>query len=337
MRRVVGAVACVLLVGCGSVSRLATAPSAYVPWAPLPARHADIEPPAQGAPPAIPLGTPPCQPSQLQGILIGRYSAMSNPDAPVVLRNTGSSACFLNGFPDLTIADSSGRVIASVAGSDGMGTYFDSGPTYVAVLMKTNTAPLESAIGWGGGQGLQPGQAFFNVEWAGCTVRPASTLYLSLRSGPGRLSIPWNVVPNSPDVCNRDRPLTRGPFDPTGISWSPDRHLLNVGMTLSIPDRSVARGSTLEYFVTLRNAGREDYPLDPCPDYWESVIAIKSSAFYALNCAPVETIHAGDSRTFEMEFPVSFDTPVGPTALLWDLPDPRIISRESAEAPITIT
>ena len=328
-----------MLVACSSSASSVKSAASYVPWIPLPAGYADTNAPGPGTPPPVPAGTPFCQASQLEGTLIGRYSAMSNLDAPIELRNKIASPCYLSGYAGVTILDSAGHVMAAISGSDGRGTYFDSTDptTVVKVLMEPGTEPLDNAVGWGGGTGLPPGQAFLNIEWAGCTTRSASQVYLDLPDGAGRVAIPFAVVPNGPDVCSRVLPVTRGPFDPTGISWPPDRQLIKIAITLSTPQPQARRGSTLTYFVTLENTSREDYRLTPCPDYWETVSALKTaSVFYQLNCAPSGTVAAGASVTFEMKLAIPDDAPQGSTTLLWHLTDGRILA-DDAQAPITIT
>jgi len=338
VRAIVTALAAAFLTACGSVSTLATAPpSTYVPWVPLPPAHVDPMPPPAGTPIAVPPGTPSCLASQLEGRMIGRYSNMSNPDAPVVLRNAGGSACSLEGFPDLAVLDPSGRTLDRVSGATGIGTYYDSTLQPVPVLMEPGTAPLDTAVDWGHGQGLKPGQAFFNVEWIGCTLQRAATLVIGLPGGGGRFSIRFDTTTNGLDVCSHDVPLRRGPFDPTGISWNPDRHLLDVEATISMPVDTVKRGTTLVYFVTLRNRSAEDYVLKgSCPDFWEGVTAEKMSPSFELNCAPVGTISPGESVTFQMKLDVHAGITPGPTTLLWNVFDRRVIA-DYPSAQITIT
>jgi len=52
---------------------------------------------------------------------MGRTSAAtgSNVDMPVLLRNTGSADCVVEGFADVTVLDTHGAVLARAAGTAG--------------------------------------------------------------------------------------------------------------------------------------------------------------------------------------------------------------------------
>jgi hypothetical protein len=133
-------------------------------------------------------------------------------------------------------------------------------------------------------------------------------------------------------------PVSRGPFDPTGIDWPPDRHLIRIDLSISTPQPTVRAGATLSYFVTVRNASGEDYPLTPCPDYAEDLTAVKTAGwFYQLNCSPAGAVRAGASVTFQMRLDVPANAPAGATTLLWQLFDGRVLTDDYAQAPITIT
>lgn len=100
---------------------------------------------------------------------------------------------------------------------------------------------------------------------------------------------------------------------------------------------SVARGSTLTYFVTLTNTGSVDYFLSPCPDYMEFVADKRGFAQYGLNCEGAGGhIAPGSSARFEMRWKVPASMPVGATQLEWALLDFRI-GAPPVLATLTIT
>jgi hypothetical protein len=127
-------------------------------------------------------------------------------------------------------------------------------------------------------------------------------------------------------VLGRSYPLPRARLDSTCVVRVGDWYVLRgpaepqfrydgLTATLQAP-ATVARGSTVDYVVTLTNPGPAAVRLDPCPIYMEEVV--KNVGFYRLNCAVAE-IAPGASVRFAMRLRVSAETPTGPTHLLWRL------------------
>ena len=73
---------------------------------------------------------------------------------------------------------------------------------------------------------------------------------------------------------------------PTGVQWPPSPVYITTTVTINARDL-IKRGSTLVYYVTVRNTSDIDYVLDPCPDYNEFLGKKDLYASYRLNCAPV--------------------------------------------------
>lgn len=185
---------------------------------------------------------------------------------------------------------------------------------------------------------MSPGQGLLHVEWFDCNGPIAAIATIDLPAGGGRLTVPFAIKgPYSP-VCDNHPPatfgLSRGAFLPAGIEWPPGPTYLTVAITLTVP-ASVKAGTTLVYFVTLRNHSPTDYVLSPCPDYVETLGAKQPVATYQLNCAPVESIAPGQEVIFQMKFTLPSTIPVGSTPLLWTLIDGRLAT-PYAEIPITI-
>lgn len=329
-------VAIVLLVTAlvaGACARVAATPSpspspSVVPWLALPAGHQYPQAPeASPSPPlSAPPGTPTCAAPQLEGVGIMGGAATGHLALPVILRNRGATACSLEGYPDISILDAGGRVLAQTAGAGGRGTFFADGPV-VKILMEPGTAALDTSPG-PGYRGVL-GQAFMNVEWYDCAHRQASTLVLTLPDAGGRLSVPFAFAgPDSPACPNPGYSsyLARGPLSPSAIAWSPQPQYIAVAITISAP-ATVRRGSTLAYMVTITNLSGQDYHLDPCPDYNELVGPKAAVAEYQLNCAPVGTIAAGSRATFAMRISIPTTMSSGTTKITWALLDGRIDPR----------
>jgi hypothetical protein len=326
MRTVIALLAVTLLAACNSSSPSAS----YVPWLPLPRGNQYVTLPSPSPPVAIPMGTAPCRAAQLEGRFVGTSGA----NTPVVLRNQSSTQCYLNGVPDLTIVDAQGAVLVNVAGADGVGTQFDQYIAAVDVLMAVGTPGLES-IGSPDAQSLTPGLAFLNVSWTGCSQEPASQLWLDLPAGGGRLVVAYPVTAPDPSTCGTNSPLIRDPFKPTGVAWPPPPDYTRLQYTIDSP-QTATHGSTLEFFVTIRNLSSRDYTLDPCPDYSNALVPNGPVTYFQLNCAAAGPIKPGRSERFQMKFDIPPTTATGPWQLLFGLVEDGV-TPPSAIVPITIT
>jgi hypothetical protein len=326
---------CVLsIAGCGSHG-VRSASADYIPWLPLKAtgQYPQAPSPTPTAPVAIPSGTPVCPAGQLQAAGGGGGGATGHTNAPVTFRNDSSRDCYLQGYPDIRIFDSGGRLLAQAVGSANRGTFFEDEPAF-QVLMVAGTARLSST------EPAPRGQAFMNIEWFECRGARASSLSIDMPDGGGSLTIPYSVSSGYSPICDStgSHPtggLTRGPLSPAGYQWPPDPTYLTVGISISAP-ASVKRGTTLVYYVTLHNASQTDYRLDPCPDYVELMRFKKPVADYQLNCVPIGHIAAGASAKFEMRMVIPSDVSPGPNDLTWALTDGRL-ALPYADTAIDIT
>jgi len=115
---------------------------------------------------------------------------------------------------------------------------------------------------------------------------------------------------------------------------TPTRHI-TVTTTISGPP-AVRRGSTLVYYVTLKNTSQMSYLLDPCPDYNEFLGAKQVWASFQLNCRPVRKISPGANAVFEMHLVIPSTFPIGASELTWALLDGRL-TIPVAHASISVT
>ncbi len=253
----------------------------------------------------------------------GSAATGGNVDTPVALRNPGTATCYLEGYPDITILDAAGGSLARAIGSANRGTYFPEWPEG-QVLMQPGTPPLLHASLAGQ---LSRGQALLNVQWWDCRRPTAARLSMELPNGGGNLTIPYSVrAPYYPTCDSNVQPagtVTRGAFGPAGYQWPPAPAYLNMDITISAP-ASVKHGSTLVYYVTVKNSSPMDYRLDPCPDYVEILGAKNAVADYQLNCAPIGHIAPGAKVKFEMRLTLPSSVPIGTDALMWALSDGRL-------------
>ena len=282
----------------------------------------------------IPSGTPECSASQLEVIAGMGGGATGHTNMPIDFRNRGSSTCFVQGYPDITIRDSTGKILAQANGTSGRGTFFDVTGWVEPVLMDPGTQ-FATAVR------LTPlrGQAYVNIEWWDCAGATAARIDVVLPDGGGTLSPNYAVRAGySPGCDGGSLPrsgVLRGQFIPTGFELPPFQYL-PVFLSIDAP-KSAKRGSTLVYYVTIRNdSTTTDYRLTPCPDYVEILGLKRAIEEYRLNCGPAGDIMPGASVRFEMRLQIPPTMPVGLTSLRWMLNDFRIaVNRE--EATITVT
>jgi hypothetical protein len=207
-------------------------------------------------------------------------------------------------------------------------------PSPVPLLMQIDTPALASTPDFQGGRALSAGQAFMNIQWSGCPMAHALLLYLGLEAGAGRLTIPFPVdSPCSSQLAASG--VSRGPLNPTGVPWPPAPDQVTVRYAIDAP-ASAKRGATLEFFVTIGNAGSADYPLQPCPDYSEALVPAGPVTYRQLNCTAVGAIKPGRSVRFQMKFAIPSATPTGAWTLQFGMVDGRI-TPPGIQVPITIT
>jgi hypothetical protein len=267
--------------------------------------------------------------------LLGQSAATGHTNTPVYIRNKSSAPCYLVGYPDLRILDRAGQELVVATGASVGPTFFADGPA-VQVLMRPGTPSLQPAAPHAQ---ASRGQAFMNIEWYDCRGARAASLSLDLPNLGGNLRIPFDVEAPSSAVCDSGTRspvgLLRGPLSPAGYIWPPEPKYITVSIAISAPALA-KRGSTLVYFVTVKNADQVDYRLEPCPNYSELLNAKQVVASYQLNCPPVRHIPAGASVKFEIRLDLPASLSAGPNQLTWALNDGRLAA-PFARAPLEIT
>ena len=181
-------------------------------------------------------------------------------------------------------------------------------------------------------------QTFMNLSWYDCHHPQASQFAVDLPDNGGRVMVKFAVAGGYYMLCDSDpnyRALSRGPFGPVGIDWPPGPRYIATEITVTAPAQ-VKAGSTLEYFVTVKNVDTIDYVLSPCPNYVELLGPKIKVAEYALNCAPVGRIGPSISVTFEMRMPITKTITAGDYRLEWALSDGRITG-QPASTEIAVT
>ena len=320
-----------------------------IPWKPLPPGP-DVTQPAPdpvALAPAVPPGTPPCRASQLEGIqrYAGGYAQESV--VPVDVRNLSGTACYLEGWSSVSALDSAGHVVATASRSDGqLGTYPE-----VPILAAVGTPRLapdvtQGTLGAPPDSAHPKGQARLNLTWLDLCNRPAiRQVAIALSSGGGRLLVSYEMGANTggtSDGCAPGTlPFVAGTWVPEGIDWPPRPAPPTVILSVTITNEpTTARvGSTIEFAVTLANAGQVTYSLDQCPNYTEWVgvgKGVGNFEEYQLNCATIHELRPGASVTFQMHLQVPASVPAGPTDLRWGLSDDRVIAPFTL-VPLTIT
>ena len=115
------------------------------------ARPVDGTAPAAAPMPPVPVNDPPtaapCRGPQLQLADAGGDAGMGNRIAILAVRNLGSAACSLTGYPSVTLVDDRSQVLATVRSEPGTGSYFRSGEAPEPVVLAPD------------------GRAWFDVAW----------------------------------------------------------------------------------------------------------------------------------------------------------------------------
>jgi hypothetical protein len=85
--------------------------------------------------------------------------------------------------------------------------------------------------------------------------------------------------------------------------------ILSLAPAIHVP-ATVRAGRTLHYQVTLTNSTNTAVPLDPCPNYTQSLVRQTSrgdhptTTTYRLNCAAIHTVPAHTTVTLQMQQPI---------------------------------
>jgi hypothetical protein len=234
----------------------------------------------------------------------------------IVARARGSVTCLIEGAPQVSLWDASGRVLATGMEGDG--------PHLPAVLRPGLASHASGPLSDGAlGPELTPGYAYGEIRLSGfCDPAQApAAVDATLPNGlHARLEVPplpaatCHVVP-SPNVMDWwfesvDQPQQKV----LPASW--------LQPIVSLSEEAVV-GQTMHFTVALQNDFAAPVTLEPCPAYTISVSFLMPVGKggpqlvreYALNCAAVKTIPPKSAVAFDMQFDVPADAPL--TDKLW--------------------
>jgi hypothetical protein len=288
-----------------------------IPWTPL-APNLTPPSPSQGPAP-LPPGTPPCQATDLTGVVIGQNGAGGHIFVTFRIAGISGGACFLDGTPAIGLVDASGHAIAFRQLPP-----FGPTPQPGRALIEPGPAPIP-------GLGLKVGQADLTIDWVtqpeACppgtqAVVPAKAS-IAIPAG-GLLAIAIPPEPGAYLCSGLGVGSFEGPYVP--IQPSPPPPLPAISMQVPSTGRV---GVALPYLVTLTNDQPQALDLSAlCPTYEEELIPgdlqqggppLGGKHLYALNCGPVGSIPPGGAVTFQMVFLVPPDAAPGKYTLFFGL------------------
>jgi hypothetical protein len=237
-------------------------------------------------------------------------------DGWIVVRTKGSATCLIEGAPQVSLRDASGRVLATGMEGDG--------PRSPAVL-RPGLAPHPPGPLPDGALGpeLIPGYAYGEIRLSGfCDPAQApATVDAVLPNGlHARLEVP----PLPAATCQITQAATVMDWWFESLDQQQPKVLPSSWLqpTVSLPEEAVV-GQTMHFTVALQNNYAVPVTLEPCPAYTISVSFLTPVGKggpqlvreYALNCAAVKTIPPKSAVAFDMQFDVPADAPL--TDKLW--------------------
>jgi hypothetical protein len=304
-----------------------------IPWTPL---TPNLTPPSplQGPAP-LPPGTPPCQATDLTGVVIGQNGAGGHIFVTFRIAGTSGGACYLDGTPAIGLVDTSGHAIAFRQLPP-----FGPTPQPGRALIEPGPAPIP-------GLGLKVGQADLTIDWVtqpeacppGTQAAVPAKASIAIPAG-GLLAIAIPPEPGAYLCSGLGVGSFEGPYVP--IQPSPPPPLPAISMQVPSTGRV---GVALPYLVTLTNDRPQALDLSAlCPTYEEELIPgdlqkggppLGGKHLYALNCGPVGLIPPGGAVTFQMVFLVPPDAAPGKYTLFFGLGYWNAISSYS-QAAVTL-
>jgi hypothetical protein len=288
-----------------------------IPWSPL-TPNLTPPPPAQGPVP-LPPGTPPCQATDITGVVFAQNGAGGHIFIGIRLAGVSGGVCFLDGTPAIGLLDSSGHAIAFRQLPP-----FGATPQPGPALIEPGPAPTP-------GLGLTVGQADLTIDWVtqpeACPpgtqpVVPAKAL-IAIPAG-GILTVAIPPEPGAYLCSGLGVGNFEGPYVP--VQSSPPPPLPAISMSVPSTGRI---GVAFPYLVTLTNDHPQALDLSAlCPTYEEELIPgdlqrggspLGGKHLYALNCRPVGLIPPGGAVTFQMVFLVPAGAAAGKYTLFFGL------------------
>lgn len=270
--------------------------AAQVAWLDEPASSALLASllpkPLPAAPPQ--LGAPACTADKLSVVSVWPVGTGQDDGFMISLRNTGSTACLLEGTP---------RVVASSPGKATVLASTENLPSYGEVTDTAPGATVELEIDIPAACPAYPGGASAALpEYQGVTI--------SISGGISK-------VVHKPHLTFPCGMATTPFFTPTPAPTYSKNPLVGLIPRLRLP-ATVKAGTTLSYVVALTNPGSQPVALSPCPAYLENS-SIPTKLVYRLNCQSVRTIPAHGQVTYQMEMAIPNTAPSGMTKVGWIL------------------
>jgi hypothetical protein len=333
----VGAAA--LLVGCGAVHPLTSSPSpvpsngSVVPWLPLAADLTPIPVPSPQAVP-VPAGTPTCTLAELEPAFVGSNGAGGHVLTSFEFATRGSTACQLDGTPNITLLDASGHDLSF----KNRKPFF---PNEVSGPALVDPGPAPAAY-----KGLKYGQAGLTIDWIsqpesclGDTGVRVARVKIDI-ADVGTLTI---AIPDEPAGYRCQGVGVGALADPPIEDNSPPEP--------PAPDPSIAApskvkaGDQLRFVVTLSNPTK--LPIDlraHCPNYEEELFAdmqngsppLSGKHFYRLNCEAAGILMPGKPMAFAMVLQVPADAARGIYTLVFNIGSANAMTKFATQATVAI-
>jgi hypothetical protein len=227
----------------------------------------------------------------------------------IQLTNTGTTACLLTGYAQVTATEPGLPDLTAVDGS-----YFETSGAGTA----------------------QPGESgTVGVSTDSVCPRPLgpTTVYHHLDLAlPGGGSVSVDLPDGFDTACGLRVTMLTGPAP--SAPTRPADPLSSLHVTLDAPATVVA-GHTLVYVARVSNWTSEPISLDRCPTYLQQASGVTElKEDYELNCGPVGQIAAHATVRFEMRLAVPADARSGELDLAWSLAMPEA---PTAKAAVTVT
>jgi hypothetical protein len=223
----------------------------------------------------------------------------------IQLTNTGTTACLLTGYAQVTATEPGLPDLTAVDGS-----YFETSGAGTA----------------------QPGESgTVGVSTDSVCPRPLgpTTVYHHLDLAlPGGGTVSVDLPDGFDAACGLRVTTLTGPA-PTAPTQPADP-LASLRVALDTP-ATVAAGNTLVYVAAVSNPTAEAISLDRCPSYLQQASGVADlKEDYELNCGPVGQIAAHATVRFEMRLAVPADALSGELDLTWSLAMPDAPTAKTA-------
>jgi hypothetical protein len=329
MKRLAIVVAALAVAACGSFHPSAS--DQPIPWLPL---AADLMPPPLPTPESVPVppDTPSCVASQLVSGFLGAQGATGNFITGIGFAGSGSSACYLDGTPSVTLLDASGKDL-------GFKQHAPEFPPTVQgpALVDPGPPPQEHT-------GLKVGEAALYIEWVtqpeACLSQDGVMVGAARIeiSGRGSVTVPLPSEPAAYQCMGVGVSTFEGPAISAVTSPAPPLPAISV----QAPSTAKA-GKPFEYVVTLTNDTEAPINLvASCPNYEEELLTgggvpLGGKHFYRLNCTPAGTLASGESAKFAMVLDLPHDAAPGSYKLLFNLGYSNAMTRFNKLQPVTVS